>query len=235
MTRSRVAGLCLAVALVSVLILAAPAAAGNYFAIRYWPSSTSVSLSGGASFRAYDNSLVSLSYRRDVAPSWAASFNLDFGAQSNFAGTWAGATGGSNTYWNINLHRTFQGQNTMMSLFAGYQRASDRSTFGTDQIHSVSGPRIGGDLAWHQGAWGFMAWAAAGVGMGGSTTQTGSTTGSGSGSFSEYGALLVYTVSGWNVEGGYRVVNFGVPAGGSFLAANFSTTGLTIGVSRMWP
>jgi len=235
MTRLRVAGLSVAVVLVSVLTLVPPAAANNYFAIRYWPTSTNVSLSGGTAFRAYDTALISLSYRRDVAPNWAGSLNLDFGGQSNFAGTWTTATEGSNTFWNVNLHRTFQGQNTMMSLFAGYQRASSRSRFGTDQVQTVSGPRVGGDLVWHQGSWGFMGWAAVGLGMAGSTTQPGSTTGSGGGSFSEFGALLIYTMSGWNFEGGYRVVNFGVPAGGSFLSANFNTTGLTVGVSRMWP
>ena len=116
-----------------------------------------------------------------------------------------------------------------------YQRAGDRSRFGTDQTHTVSGPRVGADLGWHQGPYGLWVWGAVGVGMSGNSSQTGSVTGSGGGSFSEFGAILTYTVAGWNLEGGYRVLNFGVPAGGSFSAANFRTTGLTVGVSRMWP
>jgi hypothetical protein len=223
------------VSLAAVLVVTTPASAMKYVAIRYWPTSTDVSLSGGAAFRAYDNSMVSLSYRQDFGTNWAASANLDFGAQSNWAGTWAGATEGSNTYWNVNVHRTFMATNAMGSIFIGYQRAGSRSRFGTDQTQTVSGLRVGADLAWQGGPWGLMAWAAVGISPWGESAQPGFTTATGTGSFSEYGAILSYQISGFNLEGGYRVVNFGVPAGGSFSAANFNTRGLTVGISKTWP
>jgi len=236
MTRLRVVGLCLVMSLVAVLALSTPASAMKYVAIRYWPSSTNVSLSGGTAFRAFDTPMFSISYRQDVGPNWAGSVNFDTGGESNFAGTWAAATAGSNTFWNVNLHRTFQANNAMASVFVGYGRASGRSTFaGLDQVQTASGPRIGADIALMTGNFGIMAWAAVGVGVWGSSTQTGLASATGGGSMNEFGALLSYPVGGWNLEGGYRVVHWNVPAGGAFSAANFTTSGATFGVSKIWP
>lgn len=236
MTRLRVVGLCLVMSLVAILTFSTPASAMKYVSIAYWPTSTNVSLSGGPAFRAYDTPMLSLYYRQDFGSGWAASASFDTGGQSNFAGTWAGATAGGNTFWNVNLHRTFQANNNAMaSVFVGYGRAGDRSTFGTDQTHTASGPRIGADIMVQAGNFGVIAWGALGVGVWGSTAQPGSVTGSGGGSMNEFGALLTYAIAGWNLEGGYRVVNWNVPAGGSFSAANFSTSGAMFGVSRMWP
>jgi hypothetical protein len=218
-------------------LFASPAAAQTYVAIRYWPAATNVSLSGAPSFKAFDSNLFSLSVRRMVpsAP-WSLSFNLDTGSNSNLAGTWISGTNSGSTYWNVNLHRDFRGENTNLSVFLGYQSARTRTTFfGTEQASSVNGVRIGADLMYHKGRWNLQAWGAVGISPRGQTTQPGLTSASGSGTYNEYGAILGYTLSGgWGLEGGYRWLNFGVPAGGSFLAANFNTTGFTFGLSRVW-
>jgi hypothetical protein len=226
-------------ALLVFAVFASPAAAQNmYVALRYWSTQTSVSLSGAPAFRAYDNYMVNLSVRRNFGPDWALSFNLDTGAQRNWAGTWVSATAGSNTYWNVNFHRNFAAPNANFSLFLGYGSASSRSTFfGVDQTQRVAGLRAGGDLLWRRNNWSLMAWGAVGISPQGTSEWPGfATSAQGTGSFSEYGALVGYTFSsGWSVEGGWRQVKFGVPAGGSFLAADFTTNGWTIGLSRMFP
>jgi hypothetical protein len=223
-------------AFVVLALFTVPAAAQTYVAFRYWPGQTNVSLSGAPAFKAYDSNLFSLSLRRMVpsAP-WSISFNLDTGGNSNFGGTWAGGTNSSTTYWNVNLHRDFRGQNTNASIFLGFQSARTRTTFGTEQASSVDGLRVGADLMWHNGPWNLQAWGAVGISPRGQTTQPGLTTSSGSGSYNEYGAILGYTLAGgWGLEAGYRWLNFGVPAGGSFVAADFRTSGFTFGISRIW-
>ncbi|MDR7418072.1 MAG: hypothetical protein QN178_04085 [Armatimonadota bacterium] len=216
-------------------LLASPAAAQTYIALRYWPSQTNVSLSGAPGFRAYDSNLISLSVRRMLpqAP-WSLSLNLDTGSNANLAGTWTGGTNSGTTYWNANLHRDFRGENTNLSVFLGYQSARTRTTFGTEQASSVNGLRAGADLLWRRGAWSVMAWGAVGLSPRGETTQPGFASASGTGTYSEYGAILGYTISGWGVEAGYRWLNFGVPGGGSFLPATFRTSGFTVGLSRSW-
>jgi hypothetical protein len=222
--------------LVAVLAFSTPASAMKYVAIHYWPTSTNVSLSGAPSFRAYDTPMFSVYYRQDFGSNWAGSLSFDTGGQSNFAGTWAGASAGSNTFWNANLHRTFQANNAMMSVFVGYGRARGTSTFaGSNQTQTASGPRIGADIALQAGNFGIMAWGALGVGVWGSSEQPGFTSATGGGSMNEFGAMLTYAIGTWNLDAGYRVVNWNTPAGGSFFAVNSSTSGATFGVSKMWP
>jgi hypothetical protein len=222
-------------ALLLFTLLASPAAAQNtYIAIRYWSAHTNVSLSGGPDFRAYDNNMISLSFRRAWQAPWSLSVNLDTGSNSNLAGTWTAGTNSSSTYWNINLHRDFRGQNVNASLFLGYQNARTRTTFGTEQASSVNGLRVGADLMWANGPWNFQAWGAVGISPNGQTTQPGFVTASGNGTYNEFGALLGYTFSGWTIDAGWRWYKFGVPAGGSFVAADFKTSGFTFGLSRTW-
>ncbi len=236
MTRFIVA---LVVITAAVSLAAAPASAQNtYFALRYWSTSTNVSLTGGPKTRIYDTNMVSLSVRRSFATDWALSFNLDTGAQRNWnpASTWATATAGTNTNWNVNLHRTFSTSNAMASVFGGYFSTRTASTFGTSQESKVSGLRIGGDLLWQAPPWSVMGWAALGISPQGTSSQPGFVTSQGAGTYSEYGALVGYRLRGnWNLEGGYRWLNFGVPAGGSFTSAKFDTSGWTVGLSVTMP
>jgi hypothetical protein len=224
---------------VSLVVLAlfalnvAPAAAqSTYIAVRYWATQTNVSLSGGPSFRAYDSGMISLSVRRMFEQPWSLSFNIDAGSQTNWGGTWAGATTGANTHWNINLHRDFRMENTNFSVFLGYGSANSRSTFGTEQKQQVDGLRVGGDLMWSRDRWSVAAWGAVGVGMQGQSSQPGFITARGGGTYSDFGGLVGYHFSErWGLEGGYRWLNYGVPAGLDFQAARFTTSGFTIGLS----
>jgi hypothetical protein len=223
------------VVLALLALYVAPAAAQNTFvSLRYWSTQTSVSLAGGPAFRAYDTPMFSLSIRRVFAQPWSLSFNIDAGGQSNWAGTWAGATTGGNTHWNANLHRDFRGQNTNLSLFLGYAHADSRSTFPPivgDQKSQVNGLRAGADFMLMQNNWHFKGWGAVGLGMSGETSWPGFITASGSGTYSEFGALVGYMFNErWGLEGGYRWLTFSVPGGVDFLAAEFRTSGFTIGV-----
>lgn len=224
---------------VLLALAAAPAAAQDTrFSFRYWPTQTFVSLAGGSFERCYDTNLLSLSVRRDFANDWGVSFNGDFGSQRNWGYTWSGATAGNLSFWNVNLHRNFGDPGkARTSIFAGWEKAGDSSTFGgVPQTHTYTGFRLGGDVNLTKGQWSFQGWGAIGLGGTGTSAQPGSTTGTGPGRYHEFGALIGYTLaSGWTVEGGYRWHSFFVPEGGSFSAAEFRTTGFFLGVSMNLP
>jgi len=220
-----------------------PAAAQTWVSLRYWPTNHYTALSGGASLRTWDAGLISIGLRRDLASNWSASFNGDFGSQTNYGAgtTWAGATSGNDSLWNINLHRNFPTPTGAFSVFLGYESAGWGTlfpSFAAQQTGRYAGFRAGADVRHSIGPWSIMAWGASGIG--GTTTWNwpgfSPTAESTPGTFNEYGTTVGFTTTGgWTIDAGYRQVTFTGGATTNFVAQNHRWQGWLIGVSRSLP
>jgi len=220
---------------------ALPAAAQTSVSLRYWPTNHFTALAGGASARTWDAAMISVGLRRDLPNNWGISFNGDFGSQTNWAGAWAGASSGNDSFWNINLHRNFPTANGAFSGFVGYGSAGYGSVFlpiTAAQTRRYNGFRAGADMRFMTGAWTVMAWGATGIGGTTTTNAPGvsPTAENTPGTFSELGATVGFrTAGGWSIDAGYRSVTFTGGASTTFVASNERWQGWLIGVSRSLP
>ena len=242
MKRFRTTALILAVILISVAMMAQPAAAQIWARLGYWPAHSNVT-SGGVFRGSWDTSMLSLNLRKDINPDWAISFNGDWGAESNWAGTWLGATSGNDSFWNINLHRVFMAPTGRFSVFAGYGSVGESNIFPTfsptAQTFRVSGIRVGVDfMRQFANAWSVAAWAAFSVGANGTWTWPGTAAPgpeTSTGSFYDYGAVIARTFGSWTLDAGWRSVNANSSGTANYCNCTFQWTGGTVGISRMFP
>lgn len=241
MKRFRTTALILAVMLVSLAIMAQPAAAQIWARLGYWPTNVTVNQAGA--FRgSWDASMISLNLRRGINPDWAISFNGDWGAERNWAGTWLGATSGNDSMWNFNIHRVFMAPAGQLSIFAGYGSIGESNVFPASvspQAFRASGFRLGADfMRQFAGAWSVAAWVAFSVGANGTWTWPGTAAPgpeTSSASFYEYGAVVGHTFGAWTLDGGYRAVYANSSGTANYCNCSFGWTGLTLGISRMFP
>ncbi len=227
----RFRGLLILLAVVLALSTAVPAQAASTFSLRYWPTTTNVTVNTAT----WTSGMISLSYRLDMPGPWSLSINGDFGSQANWTGSWAGAAGGNDSFWSFNIHRRFGPPDRQFSIFAGYGNGSETATFaGSPQTFSVSGFRVGADMtAQLAGGWGFSAWAATSVGATGTWSWPAfPPSESSAGSHFDWGAVVQRSFGGWTVDLGYRGVTLTSAGTASFCNCSFTWSGFIVGITR---
>lgn len=232
-----------ALAVVAALLLTAsvPASAQTWIQLRYW--STSDSWNNGTFTPTFNSNLWGFSLRRDVLGGmWALSFNIDSGPVTNYSAGSLG-TDAFNRFWNLNLHRNFSVQNSRLSLFGGWGSAAlEGPTGGVFLPYYVrqTGPRLGADVRmmfmsdWYLSAHlGHM--------FGGSATQfnwTAAGLSSVTASLTDWRVGVGRSFGTWEVEGGYRGINWSFTPSPMCLGAspcNFRWGGWYVGLGVTMP
>jgi len=228
------------VSLLAVIVLAVTgsASAQTWIQFRYWPNTTTVSggMTGG-----WQTASVGVTLRRSISPAWALSFEGDWGGQSNWSGDWLGATSGTDSYWSLNLHRTWGSHASTFSLSAGYMNLGSGSVLPASpnqQAFRATGLRLGADFQrqlTHN--WSLMLWGAVGVGLNGENSWPGmAPTESTSAQYYEYGASIGYMFAGdWSLDVGYRGMYSAGGPSPSYMPFTATSTGFMLGVSKMMP
>ena len=222
----------------AVLTVAAPASAQTMIQFRYWPNTTTI---GGGMTGGWQTTSMGVTLRRSITPAWALSFEGDWGGQSNWSGDWLGGNSGTDSYWSLNLHRTWGSHESNFSLFAGYMAMRSGTVFPASpnqMAFRASGFRVGADyqrMLSHN--WSLMLMGAVGAGLNGENSWPGVLpTEATSAQYYEYGASISYVFAAdWSLDLGYRVMYSAGAASPSYMSFNATSSGFVIGVSRMMP
>lgn len=227
-----------AILTIVALVAAAPASAQTMIQFRYGPSRTTFS---GGTTGGYETTSVGVTLRKSISPAWALSFEGDWGGQSNWSGDFLGGTSGTDSYWSLNLHRTWGYDTSNFSLFAGYVNLRSGTVFPgspNQQVFRANGFRVGADYQRMLSQnWSLVLWGAAGVGLNGEYSWPGmAPTETTSAKYYEYGAAISYMFTGdWSLDLGYRVSYSSGGGSLNYSSFNATTPGFIIGITRMMP
>lgn len=222
----------------AVLVTASPAAAETMIQLRYWPNTTAI---GGGMTGGWQTASVGVTLRRSLTQDWALSFEGDWGGQSNWSGNWLGGTSGSDSYWSLNLHRTWGTHSSTFSLFAGYMQMRSGTVFPESpfqQTFRASGFRLGADSQWRLSHnWSLMLMGAVGVGLNGENSWPGVLpTETTSAQYYEYSLSVSYAFArDWSLDLGYRGMYSAGGASPNYMPFTATTTGFVFGITRMMP
>ncbi|MDR7481439.1 MAG: hypothetical protein QN183_06365 [Armatimonadota bacterium] len=221
----------LVVALVLVGASVVPASAATNIQLRFWPTSDSTIV--GVT---WNSAVWGVTLRRDFGTSWAASFSFDHGGITNWTGAPLG-TDSYNRFWSVNLHRTYQTERAMYSVYAGYGGTAWEAPSFPAHVRQTAF-RLGADVTFSLRERWFL------VGDVGYTPGQGAEalnyavggTVSGSATLLDYRVGIAYRINNWGLEVGYRGIDWNLSAamcggitpcflrwGGVYVGANFTT------------
>jgi hypothetical protein len=215
-----------------------PAGASFEVKLNYWPTTVTNSRSSGQ-FGNWTTDYWGGDFRWTSSTShWGIRFKYDTGNESAWGGTYAGATGGTDTIWSADLFYAWQFAAATLRGFAGWGDLKYTANFpGAGQTIEANGYRVGIDaqIPVPGTGWAFNGSVAWYPSTSTSFTTAGFSSTAGA-SATDYSASVQYMwPRGWLAEGGYRWVNTDTGAlAGTVCPCTVRTSGPFFDVGYHW-